>query len=48
LETFDGPMKTKPLTGSPMKQKLDDGGEYNPLARDSKKDVFLSKNKILE
>lgn len=28
-----------------MKQKDD---EHNPLARDSKKDAFLRKNKILE
>lgn len=41
-------MKNKPLNGSPMKQKQDDGGDFNPLSRDSKKEAFLKKNKLLE
>ena len=41
-------MKTKPLAGSPMKQKHDESGYINPLTRDSKKDAFLRKNILLE
>lgn len=41
-------MKTKPLNGSPMKQKHDDGGDFNPLSRDSKKEAFHKRNKLLE
>jgi hypothetical protein len=41
-------MRNKPLTGAPMKQKNDEGDDFNPLARDSKKDSFLRRNLQLE
>jgi hypothetical protein len=41
-------MKAKPLHGSPIKQKHEDEGDFNPLCRDSKKEAFLKKNKLLE
>ena len=41
-------MRNKPLAGAPMKQKNDDGDDFNPLTRDSKKDSFLRRNLQLE